>query len=1256
MCNRLFVRIVLAIVAFAYLPMHGNAQSQPVPTFPIDATLPPSPNAASLGIYGQIPVSLFNGLPQVSIPFLDLPVDEADVNIGLSYHGGGIHPDEHPGWVGLGWNLDAGGVITRKVNGFADEMLLSRDGYPEDISSYYSHYAVANNPNWAAADTLIKYLTPTISSGVYPAPDEFMFNFGSYSGSFFLDHHGQWQVHSTTPLYLKVQEQLMTPFSLAPYDQSGQPVNIRRIFYSFTLTTPDGCQYTFGGNGNAIEFSRNATAYVANDIYGNTVVPTSWYLTKITTRSGKVVNFSYEGAQVVASQSSVFLFTKTHDASSGSSADVKSTTPGFSISIQTPRYLASIETPYQKVSFFRSNSHELAYAYDPAVAGAAKWSDIGTNGAGIVTKVVWKKLDSIAVYEKDGTFQKKWELTYKDTVTSRLMLKSVQESSYDFKKGAYTFSYDTTSLPPYNSQMLDHWGFYNGRNFFGEHAATYIYDTTDVSAYTASRAPNASFMKAGILTGITYPTGGSTTFEYEPHDYSMVVNHYPNTVSNLATNVMAGGLRIRRITNKDGVTGVTQAKTYLYKLNYAAGGTLSSGVSAGNPVYMDKGYINTSSVTFAFWYNNPIQPLSYTNGSHVTYSEVTELLPDSSYIVYNYSNHDQSRYLDQVPLIGVFNTGTSFWPLIPNTSLSLERGKLLRHRFYLKNNLLLKDVQNSYDESAPRFTDAGRIINIAFRKIQTSSTPTYLVADAMSAYLLYYFPQYLKQTIETNYDMNGANPIQSKKTFTYDTLYRLIKTDSLTTGDGKIYTTNYSYVTDPSAFSLSLGSTDPRTCPFTYMLKRNMVQTPVEIRKRVYDSKAGDQFLSAQVLTYGSIRNVRSLASGIDSFNTVPIASYELNGTVAAPVTGYSNFHAAVSASGGPEINTMDARLIKMEDYTDYDAYGNVGTAVKRGKDSTSFIWANASSQPLAKVTNASSKYIRYTSFESRTTKDNITYDDSAIVTHALTGKYGYQLNKLLASGAKSVISLSGFSDTTSYVISFWSSNTGVQIVFTGTQTSQVGGTINGWTFYRSIVKGSTSYIIKTDNATADIDELRVYPVGSQMASLVFKEGVGPTAITDPKGDISFFEYDGLGRLRVTRDRDWNILKVYTYDYNGLPTNMGLFKSNAQSGLYSNTCGPNFLTSSTQITLPAGAQTSFISQQDADAKAKAELDSIGPIQANQGLPCQCDRQGYKLINGVCEQGYARPFAKNVNGVCQTWDQYVFSTGLDPVKYNVQNCQ
>ena len=81
-----------------------------------DETLLPqvfSPDAAELGQFGKVPVSYYSGLPHIEIPLTTLQAKGHDMDISLMYHGGGIKPDMHPGWVGLGWTLDAGGCIRR---------------------------------------------------------------------------------------------------------------------------------------------------------------------------------------------------------------------------------------------------------------------------------------------------------------------------------------------------------------------------------------------------------------------------------------------------------------------------------------------------------------------------------------------------------------------------------------------------------------------------------------------------------------------------------------------------------------------------------------------------------------------------------------------------------------------------------------------------------------------------------------------------------------------------------------------------------------------------------------------------------------------------------------------------------------------------------------------------------------------------------------------------------------------------------------
>src|SRR5687767_3004390 len=87
----------------------------------------PSPNAASLGLYGEVPVSLHNGVANISIPMYEINEGPIKLPVSLSYHASGVRPDVHPGWVGNGWTLNCGGMITRVVKGTPDEAAFQQN-------------------------------------------------------------------------------------------------------------------------------------------------------------------------------------------------------------------------------------------------------------------------------------------------------------------------------------------------------------------------------------------------------------------------------------------------------------------------------------------------------------------------------------------------------------------------------------------------------------------------------------------------------------------------------------------------------------------------------------------------------------------------------------------------------------------------------------------------------------------------------------------------------------------------------------------------------------------------------------------------------------------------------------------------------------------------------------------------------------------------------------------------------------------------
>lgn len=64
-----------------------------------------SPNAASLGQYGEVPVSLYIGTVQINVPIYEIDYMGHKIPISMTYHGSGRRPDQHPGWVGLDADL-----------------------------------------------------------------------------------------------------------------------------------------------------------------------------------------------------------------------------------------------------------------------------------------------------------------------------------------------------------------------------------------------------------------------------------------------------------------------------------------------------------------------------------------------------------------------------------------------------------------------------------------------------------------------------------------------------------------------------------------------------------------------------------------------------------------------------------------------------------------------------------------------------------------------------------------------------------------------------------------------------------------------------------------------------------------------------------------------------------------------------------------------------------------------------------------------
>ncbi|ADB38155.1 SGNH/GDSL hydrolase family protein [Spirosoma linguale] len=692
----------------------------------------PSPNAASLGLYGEVPVSLYTGTPNIDIPLYTIQEGKINVPITLSYHASGVRVNQHPGWVGLNWNLNAGGAITRKMKGVLDEFNQS------GIAGYYFNHDILNGPNWETkeyAKQIVQYATDT-------DPDEFNFNFMGLSGSFYLNAKGNWAVRSDSKISVTVDSNLMdVPPDLEKtcdadfFDVTFQtPTGHNpKTFGKFTLTTADGTRYIFGGTTNAIEYSMTffGQSFSQSPQVKDIWTANTWYLKQIITPQGQEIVFNYS-ADACSSGKFVASFYNSYitgyfnsnsgnpgflNLTSGCSGYSLGSPSGYVAGVLTrPVYLDNITSDKASISFTRSSTNELKYearilkSYFNQPGGGLSnvptsiFPFLNYNGVlgnstttpegrirALLDRLVWKQLDQIKVTNKDGLIVNKINFEYSNDNTKRLTLNRVKYLSNNDANcmNKYDFDYYTDySLPNYLDSLdkTDHWGFFNGREY-----NINTLPTTGFSYYETQKASstNIQLLRSGSLKKITYPTGGYTEFDFEKHTSKKYQAINRDASINLLTDStqVVGGIRIKTITNKENSNAVLSTKQYNYLLSDGS----SSGISSGKPVYGTGAHKmsvcnETGSITMDIYSLQSLLPTSVnSHGTHIGYSRVVEKNSDNSYKVYTYTNYespDGSTHLDLPVATALRIEGSDASRYEPFIDKSFERGLLLSEESY----------------------------------------------------------------------------------------------------------------------------------------------------------------------------------------------------------------------------------------------------------------------------------------------------------------------------------------------------------------------------------------------------------------------------------------------------------------------------------------------------------------------------------------------------------------------------------------------
>jgi len=255
----------------------------------------PTPVAANLGRYGDYNINHSTGSPDIEVPIHEIKNGDISVPISFFYSLSSVKPNVKSGWTGLGWNLSAGGSISRKVRGCYDE---KQNVNGESMGFYYNYQKLktvhnvdglnSHRDNYRGYNQNNQQVTPYELTS-----DEYVFNFCNYSGRFYLDENGKWVVVSDQDI--RVEFEPDKGFRYLNKLRSNIRTNLwhmkssnNRFFDLFTLITPDGFRYTFGG----IDATEYSISYY--DRNNKDLIPTSWLLTKIESPKGYKINFEYE--------------------------------------------------------------------------------------------------------------------------------------------------------------------------------------------------------------------------------------------------------------------------------------------------------------------------------------------------------------------------------------------------------------------------------------------------------------------------------------------------------------------------------------------------------------------------------------------------------------------------------------------------------------------------------------------------------------------------------------------------------------------------------------------------------------------------------------------------------------------------------------------------------------------------------------------------------------------------------------------------
>lgn len=929
-----------------------------------------TPESYAFEKYGNVPVNLYTGMIDLKIPLFNIDIDgENSINMLLSYDSSGFIPRKKSDLAGVGWSLIGGGRITRSVNRMPDDYMgvpQSSGGNPFDTGANLHGFLTGVRLNSSTTNSQVYNLESGIggisgldwrlgnaANGYEGEPDSFNFSILGLSGKFMIGNDGKVIVESNDPNLTVDISGLKT---YAPsYECKLSPSQI-------VIKDGQGNTYYFGG-----DFSKYEVSYPSNSANGPDHDETSrfytvnaWSISQIIFQNGKTVTFNYVQDNLI---------------------------DGF-----CTYAIANTLTNNSKIvsldAFFQDGSRS-GYTKNCPGGFAGCWTNYGSSPTSIESHILIKKslLESVT-FDSRSIF-----INYKDIGYPILQTESVtkpinefvidyislRQNNIDIKKFLFNYSnlggtykrpfltslidtksnskysmeyYNTSNLPKYYTKGLDHWGFWNGNEGNSSLLAYDSYNsiTGDYTLNGTIREPNTNLYNVALLSKITYPTNGYTTFEYESPSYGKRIERTSGSafLPTLTNNTgYIGGARIKKQYDYSENGGLTNEKEYRYTTTL--NGAASSGILMNWPRYIY--FIEWKSNDGTFYQNLFLKSSSNVQQNsldsyNIGYSKVFEIDKNKGYIEHNFYSYQDTpdilnpdtsnikNYFDNPPSSGTYpvypeNLYKNFRNLF-GIDKSIMRGKLKKDLFYKEGGTTpLKKEEYEYTD------------NIDFNPNNLKDNNNYVAINHLSGnwvqgYKKYFNSSNLKKQITTNYYGSDSLKVVKENFFT-GTNHLNLNENQITDSNGNILRENISYlkdITSPTIFDQT-------------MINKNM--TSISLGRIQY-------------------KNNNKVTEEKTIYAPVDLSPEELN-TRYLPKYIYSNF-------GNTLLDTSSStdKNITIDSYGDFS---NITQYTTRSGVPVTVIWGYNKTKPIAKIEGA--KYSQVSSLDSTISIINASDTDATL-------------------------------------------------------------------------------------------------------------------------------------------------------------------------------------------------------------------------------------------------------------------------------------